>query len=92
MFNERSVFLFAFPHPLFRVDAVRYVDIRASVSEDGGRTWPAESEIVIRDDLPNGDLGYPTTIEYEPGKLFCVYYGQDAEGVTFVMGTYIEIG
>jgi hypothetical protein len=27
-------------------------------------------------------------IEYEPGKLFTVYYGEDAEGVTCIQGTY----
>lgn len=73
--------------------------IRASLSEDGGRTWQVDPEIVIRDDLPNGwttggdtDLGYPTTIEYEPGRLFCCYYAQDSDGVTCIQGTYIDLG
>ena len=65
--------------------------IRASVSEDGGRTWPEDGGIVIRDDLPNGDLGYPTAIEYEPGRLFCIFYGQHDDGVTCVMGTYVDL-
>jgi len=66
--------------------------IRACLSEDGGRTWSAASEIVVRDDLPNADLGYPTTIEYEPGHLFVCYYGQDADGITCVQGTYVTLG
>ena len=65
--------------------------IRACLSVDGGRTWQVEKEIVIRDDLPNGDLGYPTTIEYEPGRLFCCYYGQEPDGVTCVQGTYLSL-
>ena len=65
--------------------------IRASLSEDGGRTWRTDQEIVIRDDLPNGDLGYPTTIEYEPGRLFVIYYGQEPDGVTCVQGTYVSL-
>ncbi len=65
--------------------------IRASVSEDGGRFWNIEQEIVIRDDLPNGDLGYPTTIEYAPGQLFCCYYGQEPDGVTCIQGTYVAL-
>ena len=65
--------------------------IRACLSEDGGRTWRLDEEIVIRDDLPNGDLGYPTTIEYEPGKLFCCHYGQEPDGVTCVQGTYLSL-
>ena len=65
--------------------------IRACLSEDGGRTWRTDQEIVIRDDLPNGDLGYPTTIEYEPGRLFVCYYGQEPDGVTCVQGTYVDL-
>ena len=65
--------------------------IRACLSEDGGRTWALDREIVVRDDLPNGDLGYPTTIEYEPGRLFVCYYGQEPDEVTCVQGTYVTL-
>ena len=65
--------------------------IRACLSEDGGRTWLIDEEIIVRDNLPNGDLGYPTTIEYEPGQLFVCYYGQHPDGVTCVQGTYLGL-
>ena len=65
--------------------------IRACLSADGGRTWLMQQEIVLRDDLPNGDLGYPTSVEYAPGRLFTIYYGQDGTGVTYVMGTWCEL-
>jgi len=65
--------------------------IRACLSEDGGRSWRLDEEIVIRDDLPNGDLGYAATIEYAPGRLFCCYYGQTPDGVTCVQGTYVAL-
>jgi hypothetical protein len=65
--------------------------IRMSLSEDSGRTWMTEQEIVVREDLPNGDLGYPTTIEYEPGCLFVCYYCQDPDGITCVQGTYVDL-
>ena len=65
--------------------------IRACLSADGGRTWQLEREIVVRDDLPNGDLGYPTTIEYAPGRLFCCYYGQEPDSVTCVQGTWVDL-
>lgn len=65
--------------------------IRACLSEDGGRTWRTEEEILIRDDLPNADLGYPATIEYAPGHLFCCYYGQEPDGVTCVQGTFVDL-
>ena len=65
--------------------------IRACLSEDGGRTWRVDQEIVIRDDLPNADLGYPTTIEYAPGRLFVCYYGQEQDGVTCIQGSYVTL-
>jgi Neuraminidase (sialidase) len=65
--------------------------IRISLSEDGGQTWDVANEIIIRDDLPNRDLGYPTTIEYAQGSLFCCYYGQEPGGLTCVQGTYVKL-
>lgn len=65
--------------------------IYGSLSEDGGRSWLADEEIIVRNNLPNRDLGYPTTIEYEPGKLFVCYYGQELDGVTCIQGSYLEI-
>ena len=65
--------------------------IRLSLSEDGGRTWQTDREIVVREDLPNGDLGYPTTVEHAPNQLFVCYYGQEADGVTCVQGTFVSL-
>jgi hypothetical protein len=63
--------------------------IRAAVSEDGGETWG--DEIVIRDDLRNDNLGYPSIIEYETGRLFTVYYAEDDAGTTCIQGTYFAV-
>ena len=65
--------------------------IRACLSEDAGRSWRDDDEIVIRAGLPNSDLGYPTTIEIAPAELFCAYYGQEPDGVTCVQGTYLRL-
>ena len=65
--------------------------VRACLSPDGGRTWDIDREIVVRDDFPNHNVGYPQTIEYEPGKLFCIYYGQDPDGVTCLQGTWLTL-
>ncbi len=46
---------------------------RACLSEDG-ITWKKEDEFILRDDAPNTDLGYPVSIELEPGKILSVYY------------------
>jgi hypothetical protein len=65
--------------------------VRACLSEDGGRTWDIANEIVVRHDFPNSNVGYPQTIEYAPGKLFCAYYGEQPDGTTCVQGTYLEL-
>jgi hypothetical protein len=63
--------------------------IRAVLSDDEGDTWGPE--LVVRDDLPNENLGYPSVIEYAPAKLFTVYYGEDGDGVTCIQGTYFDV-
>ena len=50
---------------------------RACMSHDGGRTWDLENEIILRDDAPSGDLGYPATLELTPGEFLTVYYQID---------------
>ena len=58
---------------------------RACLSHDGGATWDVENEFVLRDDgpeldlgwPPGWDLGYPATVEIEPGELLTVYYQID---------------
>lgn len=47
---------------------------RACLSNDGGRTWNIDREIILRDDAPNGDLGYPSTVELDGGEMLTVYY------------------
>ena len=45
---------------------------RAAWSRDDGATW--EHDWIIRDDGPDGDLGYPSTVELADGSLFTVCY------------------
>jgi hypothetical protein len=52
------------------------------LSEDEGETWSADRPLVIRADLPNRDLGYPTAALRSDGSLFVAYYAQDGDGVT----------
>lgn len=65
--------------------------IRACLSDDEGETWQADREIIIRDDMKNGNLGYPTAVELPGGRLFCAYYGEDAEGVTHLIGSSFRL-
>ena len=45
---------------------------RARISRDGGKTWG--EEIVISEDAPDWDLGYPSSVELSDGSILTVYY------------------
>ncbi len=46
---------------------------RVCLSDDG-ITWKHENELILRDDAPNDDHGYPVSLEIEPGKILTIYY------------------
>lgn len=62
--------------------------IRAVMSHDEGKTWDVGQTIRIRGDMPNRNLGYPATIAMPDGRLFTIYYGEEPDGVTCILGTY----
>lgn len=45
---------------------------RAMISRDEGESW--ETDHVLRADGPDGDLGYPASVELPDGSIFTVYY------------------
>jgi hypothetical protein len=45
----------------------------ACISKDGGKTWDVEHEITLRT-APNGDLGYPSSVQLDDGSILTVYY------------------
>ena len=47
---------------------------QARVSEDGGKSW--SEPITISGDGANGDLGYPSTVQFDDGSLLTVWYEQ----------------
>jgi len=51
---------------------------RAIVSRDNGETW--SDEYVLCDNGPDGDLGYPCSVELSDGSIFTVYYQKYAAG------------
>jgi hypothetical protein len=61
--------------------------IRAVLSSDEGRTWDTQHPLILRDDLPNRDLGYPATVLTSDGSLFTIYYAQDVHGDTGIWAT-----
>ena len=52
-------------HPPFGVEGL--------LSSDGGQSWQAR-RIVLADDLPGTDTGYPSTTRLAEGRLVTVYY------------------
>lgn len=45
---------------------------RARISKDGGKTW--SDEIIISQEAPDWDLGYPSSVELSDGSILTVYY------------------
>ncbi len=45
---------------------------RAMISRDGGESW--EYDYILRDDGPDLDLGYPSSVELDDGSLLTLYY------------------
>ncbi|MBZ0294448.1 MAG: glycoside hydrolase [Anaerolineae bacterium] len=45
---------------------------RAAISYDGGQTWAYD--YILRDDGPDHDLGYPSSVELADGSILTVYY------------------
>ena len=50
---------------------------RACLSADGGESWDYDNEIILRDDAPSGDLGYPASVQLDDGSILSVYYQQE---------------
>ncbi|MDD4517138.1 MAG: sialidase family protein [Limnochordia bacterium] len=49
---------------------------RARISDDG-LDFNKYDEIIIRDDAPDGDLGYPASIQLDDGTIMTVYYQKE---------------
>ena len=66
--------------------------IRATLSYDQGETWDINDDIGLREDFPNADLGYPTSIQLDNGEVLTVYYGTGQNGVTSIYGSFYSLG
>jgi len=65
--------------------------IRGCLSHDGGATWDVEHELILCHNLPNRNLGYPSSVLVAPGRVFTVYYGEDPAGVTCIQGCRFSV-
>jgi hypothetical protein len=63
--------------------------VRAYLSEDEGETWPME--IVLRDDGPDRDLGYPSTAQLDSTRLLTVYYWHGPDQIRHLQRTVWEL-
>lgn len=48
--------------------------IRARVSDDNGESW--SEEIILRDDMHDSDLGYPSSVQLKNGDILTIYYNR----------------
>ena len=48
--------------------------IRACFSSDNGKTWDINTEVQLRNDFLNWDVGYPESLQMPDGRILTVYY------------------
>jgi len=60
--------------------------VRACFSRDNGESWDLATEVQIRNDFINWDVGYPESIEQPDGRVLTVYY-YNLFGKYFIGGT-----
>ncbi len=61
--------------------------IRAYLSENEGESWDVENQIILRDDGPDRDVGYPSTVELDDRGLLTVYYWHGEDEVRHLQKT-----
>ena len=65
------------------------------VSEDSGETW--SNEVILRDDAPSSDVGYPVATELDDGRIFTACYynielGGEYGGPRYIATTHFRLG
>jgi hypothetical protein len=81
--DGRIVCVYGYRYPPYGIHAV--------ISQDQGQSWDTENFLIIRADLPNRDLGYPSSVLLEDNRICTVYYGQDIDGVTCIQSTSYQL-
>ena len=72
--------------------------VRAVMSDDGGRSWDLDDEIILRDDAAakwgnpvgsnsSSDIGYPISVQLSDGGIFTAYYFTGEDGVVHTAAT-----
>lgn len=63
--------------------------IHVVASHDNGETWDITHRRVLRDDFPNFDCGYPSSVLMSDGRIFTVYYF-NMFGRFFIVGSFFR--
>jgi sialidase-1 len=61
--------------------------VRVCFSGDNGETWDVESEVQLRNDFGNWDVGYPESLQFPDGRVLTVYYYNQL-GKFYIGGTW----
>ncbi len=56
---------------------------QARISSDNGSTW--SNSLIVSGDGPGGDLGYPSTVELDDGRLLSIWYEKLADSPRAVL-------
>ena len=64
--------------------------IRAKICGPELEDLNAAPEIIIRNDAPNGDLGYPHAIQLKDNTILLSYYISGKDGIRIIEGTVLE--
>ena len=56
--------------------------IRACISRDDGNSWDYDDEVIIRDDLIAGGIGYPVSILLDDNRVMTVYWDDQMPTIT----------
>lgn len=67
---------------------IRPMGCGALISEDGGKTWNMDKEILLAGDgINNLDLGYPSTVQLDDGTIVtALYYASGSQMSGFIHG------
>ena len=65
--------------------------VRVHISEDEGDTWPEADTVVLRDDGPDRDVGYPSTVQTDDGRLLTVYYWHGKDQIRHLQRTIWDV-
>jgi len=65
--------------------------IRACISYDNGITWDLQNEIIIKENCPFWDMGYPMSVQREDGTIVTVYYWVSENKTRYIEAAIWEV-